>query len=157
MWEQLVRDRGGLPLAELGVADFGSAAFACVEIADDGLLPLIARLQAEPPAFLIKSGRVGGAESERGSLPITEVDVAAALDRALADDAEWERDPDLGIELLVSEVPGVAEGLLIPRFLYRRHERVYEYAAAVPEASRQLGDRLQRLVEAAAGDAADAR
>jgi len=109
-----------------------------VDIEDDGLLPLIARLRDEPLTLLVKSGRVGGAEGERGSLAIGEADVTAALDAALRDGAEWERDPDLGVDLLVSGVEGVDQGLLIPRFLYRRADRIYEYAAAMPEAKRRL-------------------
>ncbi len=92
--------------------------------------------------LLVKSGRVGGAEGERGSLAITPADREAALGAAKAPDAEWERDPDLGVDLLVSEVDGVDEGLLIPRFLYRRADRIYEYAAAMPEAKRRYASVL---------------
>jgi len=45
-------------------------------------------------------------------------------------------------------VPGI-EGsdrfLLIPRFLYARTERVYEYAAVVPELKRERVARLEAL------------
>ena len=109
-----------------------------VEVTDDGLLPLVARLAAEPLRLLLKSGRVGGAEGERGSLAITPADREAALAAATSPDAEWERDPDLGVDLLVSPVDGVDEGLLIPRFLYRRADRIYEYAAAMPEAKSEI-------------------
>jgi hypothetical protein len=109
-----------------------------VEASDDGLFPLIARLGAEPARFFLKSGRVGGAEGERGSLPITDADREAALAAARRPGARWETDPDLGAELLVSGAEGVDEGLLIPRFLYRRADRVYEYAAAMPEAKKRF-------------------
>ncbi len=90
-----------------------------VEASDDGVLPLIARLSADPLCLFVKSGRVGGAEGERGSLEITDADRAAALAAARSAKAEWERDPDLEVELLVSGAEGVDEGLLVPRFLYR--------------------------------------
>ena len=140
MWAELVRDRGGLPLDETpseNAVDLGSAAFACVLVEDDGLLPLVARLSADPPVLMLKAGRVGGGEGDAGSLPITEADAAAALAAALDPATEWERDPDFGFETIVSAVEGVDENLLLPRFLYRRADRVYEYAAAVPELSRQ--------------------
>ena len=52
----------------------------------------------------------------------------------------WERDPDLEAELLVSGAEGVDEGLLVPRFLYRRADRIYEYAAAMPEAKKRFAE-----------------
>ncbi len=109
-----------------------------IEAEDDGVLPLIARLGAEPPRFFLKSGRVGGAEGERGSVAIAPEHGDAALAAATSPGARWELDPDLGVELLVSGADGVQEGMLIPRFLYRRADRIYEYAAAVPEAKRRF-------------------
>ena len=113
-----------------------------VEASDDGLFPLIARLDAG--RFFLKSGRVGGAEGERGSLAITDADRQAALAAAKAPDAAWEADPDLEVELLVSGVEGVDEGLLVPRFLYRRADRIYEYAAAMPEAKKRFQELIGR-------------
>ena len=118
MWAELVRDRGGLPLedvAELNDADLGSASFACAIVEDEGLLPLVARVSPDPPRLLLKAGRVGGPEGEQGSLAIEEAHAVRAH------------------EVIASPVEGVDEGLLLPRFLYRRADRVYEYAAAVPE------------------------
>ena len=109
-----------------------------VEASEDGLLPLIARISTEPARFFVKSGRVGGPEGERGSLAITDADREAALAAARSSEAEWEPDPDLGVELLVSGAEGVDEGLLVPRFLYRRADRIYEYAAAMPEAKQRF-------------------
>jgi hypothetical protein len=110
-----------------------------VEVEDEELFPLLARLaEGPPPTLLVKKGRVGGAEGEPGSLAISERDRELAVEHALAPGAAWERDPDFGFELLVSEVPGVAQGLLIPRFLYRRADRIYEYAAKVPQAKQRL-------------------
>lgn len=113
-----------------------------VEVSDDGVLPLIARLGEDPFRLLVKRGRVGGAEDERGSLEITEAHREAALLAAQSPDARWELDPDLEIELLASGAEGVDEGLLIPRFLYRRADRIYEYAAAMPEAKSRYGEPL---------------
>ena len=60
--------------------------------------------------------------------------VAAVLDAAMAGRVEWETDPDFGYEVAAS-VPGVEppeDGLLLPRLLYTRADRVYEHAATVP-------------------------
>lgn len=111
-----------------------------VEAPDDGVLPLIARLDADPPRFFLKSGRIGGKAGEPGSREITAADRTAALAAAQAPGAEWELDPDLGVELLASGAPGVDEGLLMPRFLYRRADRIYEYAAAMPGAKKRFAN-----------------
>jgi hypothetical protein len=112
--------------------------FQVVEVEDEGLLPLVARISEDPPRFLLKSGRVGGPPEKRGSLEITDEARAAALAAARASGAEWERDPDLGVDLLVSGAEGVPEGLLVPRFLYRGADRVYEYAAEIPGLRRRM-------------------
>lgn len=111
-----------------------------VECSDDGVLPLIARIEADPPRFFLKSGRVGGPQGDRGSREITAAHREAALDAARAPSARWELDPDLEVELLASGADGVDEELLIPRFLYRRADRIYEYAAAIPEAKRRFSE-----------------
>jgi ATP-dependent phosphoenolpyruvate carboxykinase len=111
----------------------------------DGLLPAVARLDAG--RYLLKAGRVGGAEAERGSMAISEEFVARVLDSALAGDVEWEQDPDFPYEVAAA-LPGVAppeDGLLVPRFLYRRADRVYEHAALVP----RVRDEVARLLESA--------
>jgi phosphoenolpyruvate carboxykinase (ATP) len=98
----------------------------------DGILPAVARL-AEG-RYLLKSGRVGGAEGEPGSLAISERLVGAVLDGEAAGQVEWEQDPDFGFEVAAA-VPGVEppeDGLLLPRLLYTRADRVYEHAAIVP-------------------------
>ena len=171
MWEQLVAARGGLPAStpsDLERAELEAARFLAVEVADDGLLPLVARLspaqvvaflvlnQIEAPgpapngtgasallerlaaagrdAYLLKAGRVGGGAEERGSRSITESEVAAVLDGVVAGSIEWEEDPDFGYGV-ATVVPGLppADGLLLPRMLYRRADRVYEHAALVPK------------------------
>ena len=83
---------------------------------------------------------MGGDEGESGSLAITETFVADVLDAATAGEIEWEEDPDFGYEVAAS-VPGVEppeDGLLLPRFLYTRADRVYEHAAIVPRVREEV-------------------
>jgi phosphoenolpyruvate carboxykinase (ATP) len=181
MWDELVRDRGGTPvasLAEAGAAKLVGARFVAVLGRDDGVLPAVAglepaqavahltladtgpvvtraadanrfleRLQASHvDPYLLKAGRVGGTDPE-GSVEIEAEHAAAILNAVLAGTVEWELDPDFGYRV-AAEVPGI-EGrdrfLLIPRFLYARTERVYEYAALVPELKRERVARLSAL------------
>jgi hypothetical protein len=105
---------------------------------------LLASLQASgSAAYLLKWGRVGG-EDPALSIEVREEHATAIVDAIVSDAIEWEEDPDFGYRV-AAEVPGV-EGrdrfLLIPRFLYARTERVYEYAGMVPSLKR---DRVQRL------------
>jgi hypothetical protein len=96
--------------------------------------------------YLLKSGRVGGHDPER-SIEIGDAHVASILDGIVSGAVEWEPDPDFGYRV-AAVVPGV-EGrdrfLLIPRFLYARTERVYEYAALVPELKRRRAEALAAL------------
>ena len=96
-----------------------------------------------PAAYLLKWGRVGG-DDPALSIEVREEHATAIVDAIVADAIEWEEDPDFGYRV-AAQMPGV-EGrdrlLLIPRFLYARTERVYEYAAMVPSLKR---DRVQRL------------
>ena len=67
-------------------------------------------------------------------MPIDEQFVARVVDAALAGEVTWETDPDFGYQVAAA-VPGVAppeDGLLMPRLLYTRADRVYEHAAIVP-------------------------
>jgi phosphoenolpyruvate carboxykinase (ATP) len=88
--------------------------------------------------YLLKEGRVGGREPER-SLTVTDAHARAILDAIVAGGIEWEDDPDFGYRVAAS-VPGI-EGrdrfVCVPRFLYARTERVYDYAALVPELKRR--------------------
>jgi phosphoenolpyruvate carboxykinase (ATP) len=97
-------------------------------------------------SYLLKVGRVGGTDPAN-SLEVKDEHVAAILNGVLADTVEWERDPDFGYRV-AAEVPGI-DGrdrfLLIPRFLYARTGRVYEYAALVPELKRKWVARLEAL------------
>ena len=105
------------------------------------------RLQASHvDPYLLKAGRVGGTDSE-GSIGIKEEHAAAILNAVIDGAIEWELDPDFGYRV-AAEVPGI-EGrdrfLLIPRLLYARTERVYDYAALVPELKRERVARLSAL------------
>jgi phosphoenolpyruvate carboxykinase (ATP) len=96
--------------------------------------------------FLLKAGRVGGGPEEPRSREITESLVAKVLDAELASEVEWERDPDFEYEV-AAVVPGVEppeDGLLLPRLLYTRADRVYEHAEIVP----RLRDRVRELTRA---------
>jgi phosphoenolpyruvate carboxykinase (ATP) len=87
---------------------------------------------------------VGGPEGEAGSRPITEDLIGRVLDAAVAGGVEWEVDPDFGYDV-AAKVPGVEppeDGLLLPRFLYTRADRVYEHAAIVA----RVRDEVSRLV-----------
>jgi ATP-dependent phosphoenolpyruvate carboxykinase len=114
-----------------------------------------------PDAYLLKSGRVGG-DDPALSIEVQEQHAAAIVDaivafptrpcpqarhRRPASAIEWEEDPDFGYRV-AAEVPGM-EGrdrfLLVPRFLYARTERVYEYAAMVPSLKRERAARLSAL------------
>lgn len=133
MLDELVRERGGVACRspdELAAA--APARFAALIVADDRLLPALARL-AEG-RYLLKQGLVGGPEGEPGARSVEPELVARVLDLALAGEVEWERDPDFGYDV-AAVVPGVGppdDGLLLPRLLYARNGRVYEHAALVP-------------------------
>jgi ATP-dependent phosphoenolpyruvate carboxykinase len=151
-----VRERGGVAVASLreaASADLKGAAFVGVMCRDEELLPAVARLSPtlrpdEPRAYLLKEGRVGGTDPET-SLEIRPEHMQAILAGIETDSIEWETDPDFGFEV-AAEVPGI-EGrdrfILIPRFLYARTERVYQYAARVPE----LREKLRGLTGAEPG------
>jgi len=181
MWDEVVRDRGGSPVASLadaGDARLAGARFVAVLCQDNDVLPAVAavepaqaaayltlgdtgpvvtrapaanhflkRLHASgTDAYLLKSGRVGGADPER-SIEVTGDHAAAILDAIVAGTVEWERDPDFGYRV-AAVVPGI-EGrdrfLLLPRLLYARTERVYEHAALVPELRRERVEHLSAL------------
>jgi phosphoenolpyruvate carboxykinase (ATP) len=180
MWEDLVREHGGEPVASLAKAAetaLAEARFAAVLVHDTGVLPAVAALEpaqaaafaalaggrgitdaeaangllealraSARDAYLLKAGRVGGTEPER-SLEVTADHVAAILDGIATGSIEWEDDPDFGYRV-AAHLPGV-EGrdrfVLVPRFLYARTERVYEYAALVPRLRRERAERLAAL------------
>jgi ATP-dependent phosphoenolpyruvate carboxykinase len=92
-------------------------------------------VRLDPKAYLLTAGRVGGPEDESRSREIPVALVRRVLEAAVTGLVEWEIDPDFGFE-----TPGGFPGLdsdelltLVPRFLYARTDRVYEYAAMVPD------------------------
>ena len=164
---------GSLP--EIADADLAAASLVGVTIHEEEILPAAARLEPaqavaflalaadrpDPSAanralaalrgtdaaiYLLKRGRVGGADPER-SLVVTEEHADAILAAIGAAAIDWEVDPDFRYGV-AAEVPGI-EGrerfVLIPRFLYARTDRVYEYAALVPRIKRSRADRLGAL------------
>jgi phosphoenolpyruvate carboxykinase (ATP) len=109
------------------------------------------------PAYLLTAGRVGGGPEERRSRKIPAALVVRVLDAALAGAVDWEADPDFGWELPM-DLPGLdvdARRILVPRFLYARTDRVYDYAEMVPRLRRQRSAALARVggVDSAIRDA----
>ena len=103
---------------------------------------------ANVPAYLVTAGRVGGGAEEPRSRAITSELVTRALDAASARAVDWELDPDFGYELPM-EFPGIdvdERRILVPRFLYARTDRVYDYAAMVPGLRRERAERLESIV-----------
>ena len=94
------------------------------------------------------SSRVASASTgPEGSIEIEEKHAAAILNAVLAGTVEWERDPDFGYRV-AAEVPGIQgrdRFVLIPRFLYARTGRAYDYAALVPMLKRDRVARLEAL------------
>jgi phosphoenolpyruvate carboxykinase (ATP) len=146
------RDEGILPaVAALepaqAVAHLTVGGWATVVARADHANRFLERLRASHvDSYLLKVGRVGGTDSA-DSLEIKDEHVATILNGVLAGTVEWERDPDFGYRV-VAEVPGI-DGrdrfLLIPRFLYARTGRAYDYAALVPELKREWVARLEAL------------
>jgi phosphoenolpyruvate carboxykinase (ATP) len=99
------------------------------------------------PAYLVTAGRVGGAAEERGSREIAAALVARVLEAATAGAVDWEVDPDFGWELPMDlpELDIDERRILVPRFLYARTDRVYDYAAMVPRLRRQRAAALGRI------------
>jgi phosphoenolpyruvate carboxykinase (ATP) len=103
-------------------------------------------------AYLLTAGRVGGGPDEPRSREIPAALVARVLDADTDGAVEWECDPDFGYELPM-ELPDLAveeRRVLVPRFLYARTDRVYDYAAMVPRLKRERRRRLEASPELAA-------
>ena len=121
-----------LALADVGAVDLGQAE------------ALRARLEkGDRSAYLLKSGRVGGSDPEL-SVEITQDHVRLFLDAIQAEALDWEEDPDFGWRLApeLAGLEGTQRFLMVPRFLYARTDRVYEYAARVSELKRDWTARL---------------
>ncbi len=130
-----MRGRGGVVEApqRLGEPLPEGAAFAAVLGWGEDIVPPVVRLG--PKAYRLTAGRVGGPPEEERSREIPVLLVSRTLEAAIAGLVEWEVDPDFGFEAPAS-FPGLGPDdllTLVPRFLYARTDRVYDYAALVPE------------------------
>ncbi len=134
----LVAERGGVVLGGSDDPLPEGAKFGALLRESEEIWPPVARVAASPvQRFLLTAGFVGGGEG-KGSREIVAGLVSRVLDAALDGQVEWEADPDFGWELPMG-APGVSyeESLvLVPRFLYARTDRPYDYAAMVPAAKR---------------------
>jgi ATP-dependent phosphoenolpyruvate carboxykinase len=177
----LVAGCGGAAVGDLEAAadlDPGDQ-LSCVGVlvADDGLLPPIARLEAPlaavlllgpgndasaaeaaagrldsvaAPLLLVKEGVVAGPADRAGAFPIELSLSELLLGAAIEERIVWESDPDFGYEV-AAEVPGVdgaAADALCPRLLYAAADRVYEHADLVATYKRL---RYERAVSSGAG------
>lgn len=141
---------------------------AVIGVADDGLVPPIARVgpefaaalltglgSPEPPRpepgapfFLLKTGLVAGPEGRRGAIAVPGDLVLAVLDDALAGRVEWERDPDFDYEVVAGapSLTGCDRAVIdafMPRLTYAAADRVYEHAELVEATKRRRHERLE--------------
>ncbi len=81
--------------------------------------------------YLLNTGRVGGPDDDDRSMNV-EIPDSAAVQHGIVDGTiEWVVDPDFGYEVAAS-VPGIDDvGLLQPRALYERQNRLEEYEELV--------------------------
>lgn len=174
----LVEQAGGVGVAGLEAAavldEYADAAFTAVLVADDGLLPPLARVDprlavailaragdsaraartvadaltaASGPLLLLKDGVVAGPAGAPGCFEI-EADLIKSLIVAAAEGSiEWERDPDFGYELAAAApgIGGTAADALCPRLLYAAADRVYEHADLVVAYKRRRYERLAAI------------
>ena len=106
------------------------------------------RLRAAPgPLLLLKEGLVAGPAGAAGCFA-TDLGLSESLIASvLAGRVEWERDPDFGYDV-AARVPGVdgaAADALCPRLLYAAADRVYEHADLVVEYKRRRHERLAAI------------
>ncbi len=165
----VVTAAGGRVLGSLAEAagEPGDADFSAVIVAEDGLLPPLARISPElaaallaagasgaddaavataralltagKPVFLLKDGLVAGPEGRPGARAAGSEATATALRAALAGEVEWEADPDFGYDVAAS-IPGLKgeEGdAFLPRLVYAAADRVYEHAELVEATKRR--------------------
>jgi phosphoenolpyruvate carboxykinase (ATP) len=154
----LVHDEGLLPAAAKLTAAQAAGHLLLAEVEGGGAPPALvvdaaARLAAAlgdggRDVYLLKEGRVGGPKGVRGSREVREEHWAALLDSVAAGTVEWEEDPDFGYLLAVGGVSGIEareRDVLVPRFLYRKADRVYEHAALVADVKRRREELLADL------------
>jgi hypothetical protein len=129
-------------VAHLTLADTGPVVTRAADA--NRFLERLRASQVDP--YLLKAGRVGGTDAA-DSVEIREEHAAAILNAVLSGAIDWERDPDFGYRVAaeVPEIDGRDRFVLVPRFLYARTGRAYEYAALVPELKREWVTRLEAL------------
>jgi phosphoenolpyruvate carboxykinase (ATP) len=93
----------------------------------------------EVQAFVLNTGRVGGAEqddhheSKKVTIPVSSAIVQGIVEGTI----EWTEDPDFGYEI-AEKIPGVDDiEILQPRRLYERQGRAEEYDAMVARLKRE--------------------
>jgi hypothetical protein len=139
-------------VARIGPAQAGGWLLLASGAAGDGAAEAAGRLAAAlapgaRPCYLLTAGRVGGGREEPRSRAIAAPLVARVLDAASAGAVDWEVDPDFGWELPMG-LPALdpdERRILVPRFLYARTDRVYDYAAMVPLLRRERAAALARV------------
>ncbi|MBK5115605.1 MAG: hypothetical protein JJE23_01665 [Thermoleophilia bacterium] len=174
----LVEQAGGVGVAGLeAAADLSSeaeSAFTAVLVADDGLLPPLARVDpqlavailaragdnaraartaaealaaASGPLLLLKEGVVAGPAGVSGCFEIEPDLIRSLLAAAVDGRIQWERDPDFGYELAAAApgIEGTAADALCPRLLYAAADRVYEHADLVVTYKRRRHERLAAI------------
>jgi phosphoenolpyruvate carboxykinase (ATP) len=93
-------------------------------------------------AFVLNTGRVGGADGHPDSKKVTIPFSSAIVQGIVEDTIEWTTDPDFGYEIATA-VPGVDDiEILQPRRLYERTGRTDEYDAAVERLKRERTEYL---------------
>jgi len=173
----LVEQSGGVAVGALEAiapAADPRSRFTAALVADDGLLPPLARVEpqlavailagagddatttgvalevlddAEGELLLLKEGLVAGPAGSPGCFEV-EVDlIARVLAAALDGRIEWEPDPDFGYQLaaVCPGVDGPAADALCPRLLYAAADRVYEHADLVVTYKRLRYERLAAI------------
>ncbi len=171
----VVTAAGGRVLGSLAEAagEPGTADFAALIVADDGLLPPLTRISPElaaallaagasdaddaavqaarallaagAPIFLLKDGLIAGPGGRPGAHVTDPEVIATALRAALAGEVEWEADPDFGYEVAAS-IPGLGgpeADAFLPRLIYAAADRVYEHAELVEATKRRRHTALQ--------------
>ncbi len=174
----LVEQAGGVGVAGLEAAadlsDEAESVFTAVLVADDGLLPPLARVDpqlavailaragdnaraartaaeafaaASGPLLLLKEGVVAGPAGVSGCFEIEPDLIRSLLAAAVDGRIQWERDPDFGYELAAAAhgIEGTAADALCPRLLYAAADRVYEHADLVVTYKLRRHERLAAI------------
>jgi phosphoenolpyruvate carboxykinase (ATP) len=135
MWEELVRERGGVPVGSVddaAVVDLKAMAFVVVECRDDDLLPAVAKLEpAQAVAFMLL-GEGGSASGERAVQALDALQ--GGRDAYLLKQGRvGGSDPDRSIEIRADHVVAILDGIAAASIDWERDPDFgYEVAAMVP-------------------------